>query len=176
MRNAGGGHVKHRTLSAEGPRDYEDSWCGHVKRQTTGARATKGCTTYWRRPAVLRQALGPPDHDEMNGSSRGWRKRSAGARHAVGVGPRDAGVALDRAVAIGCRPSRMSDSKVPLRNRLQKKLTSVVSAMLSKKQIRKLGALQESRAARSGRAERCMRIRCKLAAIRNGKLCQEKHH
>ena len=70
----------------------------------------------------------------------------------------------------------MSDSNVPLRNRLQKKLTSVVSAMLSKKQIRKLGALQESRAARSGRAERCMRIRCKLAAIRNGKLCQEKHH
>ena len=110
--------------------------------------------TYWRRPVVLRQAPGPPDHDGMNRSSREWCTRSAGARHAVGVGPRDAGVALDHAVATGYRPGRTSVSDVPLRNRLQKKLTNVVSAMLSKKWIMKLGALQESRTARSGRAKR----------------------
>ena len=56
-------------------------------------------------------------------------------------------------------------------NSLHKKLSSMLSAKLSKEQSRELDMLEQGRAMHGERLERCVRHRCKAIALWNGKWC-----
>ena len=89
----------------------------------------------------------------------------------VGGDSRNADAVLGQGVAKEGPLNPMGSSYALQLNNLHIKLSSMLNTKLSKEQSKELDRLEQGRAMHGERQERCVRHRCKVIALWNGKCC-----